>query len=500
MDEPSSTMAGRIEGGIDAIVIGENIDGLVIAGLLSSAGYTTILIENSADQVANKRQDFAPGFCCTLGENIVGHLDPVMIDELDLYRHGLKFLQRRMKSVYHFDKLPFLDALEQYGGNFVFNVLDFPEESDIVLEFLEELSLLSAKLGEYLQGKIIPDLEDTSLNHAATLAIDDGLSNQFQDVRIFQAILTEGQFGASTRPTDPYTFLSLVQKASGEIAGRQGAQGYIDGGQNGLKTALRRACQMKGVTFRRSDNITKILVEWDNVAGVELGDGGQIRAPVVITTLPAQQAYIEQIGYDRLGIDFLQSIKRTQSKLAVTEVAFGLSFTQGDRKIDDDDFFDKRHVATIAYDQLQSTLRKTRKGLISDELMLDVVFPTSYGQGSAPENSMIAHGFIYPVPNDLEKLKAENEALIKAASTAMRRILPDVGIEAVEFFDHANLKEARDPVLVEWSRARAITGASAIDGYFFAGDEAQIGLTTDGGVGRRVATEAMHYLKMVARG
>ena len=41
--------AGRIEGGIDAIVIGATADGLAAAAYLGKAGLSTILLEESAE-------------------------------------------------------------------------------------------------------------------------------------------------------------------------------------------------------------------------------------------------------------------------------------------------------------------------------------------------------------------------------------------------------------------------------------------------------------------
>ncbi|MEZ5894337.1 MAG: NAD(P)-binding protein, partial [Parvularculaceae bacterium] len=102
--ETEKSQGGRIEGGIDAIVIGAGADGLAASAYLGKAGLKTILVSAGAEiggRIAQR--EIAPGVFGVDGEHLVTVLDPEVIADLDLYRHGLEFAARRLDTTYFFE-------------------------------------------------------------------------------------------------------------------------------------------------------------------------------------------------------------------------------------------------------------------------------------------------------------------------------------------------------------------------------------------------------------
>ena len=99
--EGETQRAGRIEGGIDALVIGAGVDGLAAAAYLGKAGLHTVLV-GAGKEIGGRiaEREIAPGVNGVDGEHLVTMLDPDVIAELDLYRHGLSFAARRLDTTY----------------------------------------------------------------------------------------------------------------------------------------------------------------------------------------------------------------------------------------------------------------------------------------------------------------------------------------------------------------------------------------------------------------
>ena len=330
----AKVLSGRIEGGLDAIVSGATVDGYAAAGVLARSGYKTVLLEGQANVNSFEEREIAPGFRYTPGAEVTTHIDPALIDSLELYKHGLRYRQRRLKTIYHFD--------EQQPVTFLSELLNSKSTDEYLSEidaqkladFTERLSQAARKLRPtFYNGEVPRDLEP-EIDRLVMESSNAILSDAFEDPRISTAILAETHFGAAVSPSDPQSFLALVYKMSGEVSGYQGARGYLDGGILGLKAALRRACQSFGVSFRGVERVKKVLVEWDHVAGVELEDGSQLRAPVVVATESATKALAEHIGRERLSIELEHSLKPVHEKIGSLEVGIAVTGIESAQSID----------------------------------------------------------------------------------------------------------------------------------------------------------------------
>ena len=241
--------ASHIEGGVDAIVVGADFDGLVAAALLGKAGLRTILFEDDVDIGGTIRkwagQDSIGGVD---GEHLVYALDPQVIDDLDLYRHGVGFAARRLDTTYFFkngDQLT-MDgdlalAAQQLldrndGTGFESFLRDLLEVADIMRPLFVDNAgghNAMARLIEKAPENIVKRLRDFSLS-----SIEAGLDAYLPDGLVKSALYTEAAFRGASAPHEAFGFLSLVRRFSGEIAGLSAAIAFPEGGVYSLITAL----------------------------------------------------------------------------------------------------------------------------------------------------------------------------------------------------------------------------------------------------------------------
>src|ERR1044071_2374397 len=83
----------------DAVIIGGGHNGLVCAFYLARAGRTVTVLERR-DVVggAAVTEEFHPGFRNSVAAYTVSLLQPRVIADLDLIRHGLRIVERRMSD------------------------------------------------------------------------------------------------------------------------------------------------------------------------------------------------------------------------------------------------------------------------------------------------------------------------------------------------------------------------------------------------------------------
>src|SRR5438034_2768255 len=96
--------ARRAERRCDALIIGGGHNGLVCAAYLAAAGLkVTVLERRSVVGGAAVTETFHPGFRNSVASYTVSLLNPKVIADLDLPRHGLQVVHRRMSNFLSLD-------------------------------------------------------------------------------------------------------------------------------------------------------------------------------------------------------------------------------------------------------------------------------------------------------------------------------------------------------------------------------------------------------------
>jgi phytoene dehydrogenase-like protein len=323
----------------DIVIIGGGHNGLVCAAYLAAAGLkVTVLERRSVTGGAAVTEEFHPGFRNSVASYTVSLLNPKVIADLDLAKHGLTVVNRPFSNF-----LPTEDGryLLTGGGNTAAEVAKFSNRDaqalsayeeqletiadllrDLVLEAPPNLSdgswrealpelLGAARLGNRLR-RLTMDERRTLLELFATSA-GEFLDGWFESAPIKAVLGFDGIVGNYASPYAAGSAYVLLHHVFGEVNGVKGAWGHAMGGMGAITQAMTRACLGRGVTIRTDCAVSEVLVENGRAAGVVTATGDTIRAGRVISNIHPKLLYQQLIDPGFLPADFNRRIARWKS-------------------------------------------------------------------------------------------------------------------------------------------------------------------------------------------
>ena len=279
----------------DAIVVGGGHNGLTAAAYLARGGRSVLVLE---------RRDRLGG-ACTLEQPfsdqrylvspcayLVGLLDRVVIDELELERHGYSVTAADPQS---WSPLPgggsFASFLDRGRTIAYLREQGFPEaeiEGWLAYEDLFErcrLALRHGPGGDTWQApspsraeieRMLGDEELVSLVFEDSIATV--LDRYVGDERIKHAVFGQGVIGSFAGPRDPGTASIKLLHHQGDLLGLGSVWGYVRGGMGRISFAIAEAAREAGATLAAGVEVARIVPG----EGVEVESGELIRAPVVV--------------------------------------------------------------------------------------------------------------------------------------------------------------------------------------------------------------------------
>ena len=320
----------------DVVIIGGGHNGLVCAAYLAAAGLkVTVLERRAVVGGAAVTEEFHPGFRNSVASYTVSLLNPKVIRDLDLPRHGLRVVERRLANF-----LPLDDGrhLKIGAGKTTAEVARFSQRDagqlgaygerleiiadvlrDLVLEtppnvtaggWLESLPelLRGARLGKRLTRLDLPmrrELLDLFVKSAG-----DYLDGWFESAPIKAAYGFDGIVGNYASPYAAGSAYVLLHHVFGEVNGKKGVWGHAIGGMGAITQAMAKAAAARGVEIRVASPVREVLIEGGRAVGVVTEQGEAIRARSVISNLNPKLLFGSLIDAAHIPADFGNRIKR----------------------------------------------------------------------------------------------------------------------------------------------------------------------------------------------
>ena len=415
----------------DAIVVGGGHNGLVAAAYLARSGARTVVLESRATLGGAATTEApwpeAPHLRVTRLSYVMSLMPPTIIEDLALNRHGYKVHPMG----------PYYQAYPE-GGSLTLHEHDLKRNHAEVAKWSRKdadampgwdawLSGLADVLGPLLTtvppniGSRRPvDLAGTlrlawrnrgldvrtvgDVTRLMTMSIADLLDEWFESPRVKGAMAINGVIGTWAGPFEPGTAYVMAHHSIGDIGdGQLGGWGYPEGGMGAVSAAIRRSAESYGAEVRTSAPVTSLLVRDGRVHGAVLESGEELRAPLVVTSVHPQRAFLEHVGAAHLPDDFVRDIERWRSRSGVVKINLALdrlpSFTA-----DPTHELAEHHTGCVemapTMEYVERAFLDARDGRPATAPFCDGVIPTTKDSTLAPPGTHVFSMFTQWVPED----------------------------------------------------------------------------------------------------
>ena len=318
----------------DVIIIGGGHNGLVCAAYLASAGLkVTVLERRGVVGGAAVTEEFHPGFRNSVASYTVSLLNPKVIRDLELTKHGLRIVERKLANF-----LPTEDGryLITGGGRTHAEVAKFStadagrldaygERLEAIADVLRGLVLetppnvvagsWSAALPELLRaGRLGSRLSrlDMSLRRELlklfAASAGEYLEGWFESDPIKALYGFDGIVGHYASPYSAGSAYVLLHHCFGEVNGKKGTWGHAIGGMGAITQAMARSAAARGVDIRVGSAVREVIVEHGRAVGVVTETGQTLRAAATVSNLNPKLLYLRLIDPAALPQEFRERI------------------------------------------------------------------------------------------------------------------------------------------------------------------------------------------------
>ncbi|MGE0724310.1 MAG: phytoene desaturase family protein [Alphaproteobacteria bacterium] len=304
----------------DVAIVGGGHNGLVCAGYLAGAGLDVVVIERG-ERLGGPagRHEFLPGYFSTFS-NSPGSLEPTIVRDLELERHGLRFLPQDPTLVHPLEDGRLFVAwrekdrtarqLESYAPG---ESARYDAMFKYVQDFADKLGVSLFRPPPTLQ-ELVRNLTSLADQEAFSRVFFGSVRDLFEEFdlaeetkAILGPISTVGGLAAPGTPGTPINLLmrplSLASMAGGADAAHdprrmplRGSTGLPVGGMGAIVDSLAAGARARGVVLRAASPVARILIRGGEARGVVTADGEEIAAAVVVSAVNPRITVLDLVG------------------------------------------------------------------------------------------------------------------------------------------------------------------------------------------------------------
>src|ERR1700749_2903905 len=317
----------------NAIVIGGGHNGLTAAAYLARAGRKVLVLERRhVLGGAAVTEEVFPGFRFSVCSYVVSLLRPEIIRDLDLPRHGLEILPldgtftpmangdylwrvndhaKTRREIARPSKTD-AEAYEEFGKamlqmcKFVKPILAMTPPDPTTLKPSELMKLLF--LGRRFQS--LPEDDKYNQVQLMTMSAVDFLDQWFETDVLKATMSASGIIGTFLGVRSPGTAYVLLHHYMGEIDGAFRSWGLARGGTGAISDSIADAAREAGAEIRTESPIAKVLVKNGRASGVVLGNGDEIHADIISSSVDPRLTFTKFIETKHLPSEFLEDVNR----------------------------------------------------------------------------------------------------------------------------------------------------------------------------------------------
>ncbi len=402
----------------DCIIIGGGHNGLVCAAYLAKAGKKVTLVE-AADQVGGvaATREFAPGYRASVA-HLLYLLDEDIGKELALESHGLKMAKTSLKTIAlaengnHLsissdavdsanlsseDKAAYREYrrfMSKFAG--IFSGLHNKIPPRITRERSDMIALGKMALNVRMLGR--DDMRE--LLRIGAINIYDVLKENFDDPLLRGALSLDAVLGTNSGPRSNNTVFTALHRMSGNNGGAAGDVSIPLGGMGAVTEALAAAARKAGTDIRTVSPVSRILIDGDNIMGVQLADGEQIAASVVVSNADPKTTMMRLLGARHLEAGFTRKFSNIRASGSTAKMHLALDGLPGFRGVSPEQLGERLVIApNVEY--VERAFNHSKYGEFSSHPVAEITIPSIHDNSLAPDGKHVLSAIVQYAPRNL---------------------------------------------------------------------------------------------------
>ncbi|HEY7840952.1 MAG TPA: NAD(P)/FAD-dependent oxidoreductase [Gammaproteobacteria bacterium] len=316
----------------DVIIIGGGHNGLVCACYLAGAGLRVQVLERRpVVGGAAVTEEFHPGFRNSVASYTVSLLNPKVIRDLNLEKHGLRIVLRPFSNF-----LPLPDGnyfrtgattaeTQQQFARFSKRDADrlpaYGEMLDTVADVLRDLILETPPnvgggvrdawrgllAGNRMRKLSMPERRDVL--DLFTKSAGDLLDTWFEADCVKALFGFDSIVGNFASPYTPGSGYVLLHHVFGEVNGRRGQWGHAIGGMGAITQAMAAEARARGVDIRTDVAVARVNAASGRATGVVLENGEELSAECIAANVNPKLLYLKLVEESALDPEFTRRMR-----------------------------------------------------------------------------------------------------------------------------------------------------------------------------------------------
>ncbi|MGE0595219.1 MAG: phytoene desaturase family protein [Hyphomonadaceae bacterium] len=412
----------------DVIIIGGGHNGLVCAAYLAEAGRSVLVLERQ-DVVggAAVTEEFHPGFRNSVASYTVSLLNPKVIADLGLHRHGLRIVERKVSNFLplsdgqYFMSGPGITQSEvaRFSNRDAMRLPEYEQRLETIADVLRDLILEAPP--NLVEHGVIPALEEAlraaqlagKLNKLDITAKRDLLdlfgksAGEWLDYW-FESAAVKALFGFDSivgnyaSPYTPGSAYVLLHHVFGEVNGKKGQWGHAIGGMGAITQAMAACCRERGVEIRTGAAVRQVLIEDGKAAGVVTEHGETLRARMVASNLNPKLLFQRLVDAEHVPADFRERIDRYRCGSGTLRMNVALSeLPRFTAKPEPGDHLTGGIIIAPTLDYMDRAYLDARAYGWSREPIVELLIPSTLDDTLAPPGQHVASLFCQQVQPEL---------------------------------------------------------------------------------------------------
>jgi phytoene dehydrogenase-like protein len=413
----------------DAIVVGGGHNGLTTGAYLAKAGLRTLILERRPILGgACVTEEVWPGARVSRASYVVSMLQPKVVADLDLKRHGYRAhpldpayaaMTPEGPIVFHDDVGKTCESIAKFSRRDAERYEEFEDLLFMAADFVRPMMVrqppaLGSKAPVDIAGILkeagriagMSQRDVQKLVRIFTMSVGDMLDGFFENDYLKGSIASTGVVGVWAGPYTPGTAYNLLHHALGELDGNVGSWGQVIGGMGAISEAIAASARSYGATIQTDAEVVSIDSAGGRVTGVTLADGTGHTAPIVASGAHPKTTIIDLAGAENFPDEVSEDMKAYRTRGASVKVNMVLSEPPVYEGLTEED---SRHLLTAgvnycpSLDYLERAWQDAVRGEPSANPYTELEVPSSIDPSLTDDDRWIATMFTQYGPTTHEE-------------------------------------------------------------------------------------------------